>query len=74
MIYAVDKYVDRLFSTAKKETGWNDEDKYHYFDTEQDAKDFIINRALTKVDLAESALRQAQKRYQKCLKKYGNKS
>lgn len=77
-IFAVDKYVDRLFTPAKKEMapGWNSEKatKHHYFDTENEAKNFIIQRAFNAIAPAEDALILAQKRHQKCLKKYGSKS
>jgi hypothetical protein len=46
------------------------QEKYHYFDTEQEANDFIRKRAQTEVRNAELALDKAIERSRKCYRKF----
>lgn len=74
MIYAVDKYMDWLKLKDKRETvpGFSNatEPKYHYFDTEREARDFIRKRAQDGVRKAEHALDKAIARSRRCYKKF----
>lgn len=75
MLYAVERYMDVLKVKAERETvpDWGGKrcDKYHYFDVEQDAKDFIIARAEQRSLEAENEFIVAKRRAQKCKRKFG---
>lgn len=71
MIYAVDHYMDQIRVKAKREyDGILKKDKYHYFDVERDARDFIRKRAQEAVRHAEAELDRALARSRKCYKKF----
>lgn len=75
MIYAVDRYTDVLKVKDKEETvpsfGGKREPKHHYFNTEEEARTFLIRRARIKLENSEAELRAAKRRLQKCERKFG---
>lgn len=76
-LFAVSKYFDQIKVKAEREFEMYTKppvEKYHYFDTEQEAKTFIADRAFALVTAAERALTKAEQRYKKCLKKFGTRS
>lgn len=76
MIYAVDKYMDAI--KVKKEREYEpfgsnvgtENLKYHYFDTENEARQFIRKRSLDAYYAAEAEVAKAQRRHNKNCKKY----
>jgi hypothetical protein len=73
VIWAVDKYQDILKQKAERETipGYSGrEPKYHYFDTEAEAKSFLRLRAKAECEKVEKLLINARKRVLKCEKKF----
>ncbi len=71
-LFAVDEYCDRLSVQKKKRFYMDGTEWHHYFNTEDEAKAFIIQRASADIAVAEDALIKAKRRYQRCLKKYGS--
>ena len=74
MIYAVDRYQDILKVKEKRETipsFSGREDKYHYFDTEEEARAFLRQRADAACAKAEKSLALAIVRTKKCQRKFG---
>ena len=71
MLYAVDKYLDQIRTKKERETLWGGEYKYHYFETEDEARRFIVKRANDARVGAEKALVSARLRVIKCAKKFG---
>ena len=74
MIYAVDKYIDRLTKKKKREF-WIDRTTPmdHYFDTEEAAKAFIVDRAVKAFEQAQDDVKKAAKRLGRVYVKYGPK-
>ena len=70
MIYAVDKYLDVLKVKQEKEF-FGAEPKYHYFDTEDQAKHFIRERALQEFLKEEKKCEAARRRVNRVGKKFG---
>ena len=70
MIYAVEKYMDVIKAREKRHDPPYD-GHYVYFDTEQEAKDFIVSRARTKLANAEAAMKNAKRKLAKVVKKFG---
>lgn len=72
-LFAVSSYLDQIKRKKKKEYFFNKPDmpKCLYFDTEAEAKQFIVNRAGEQVVKARKVLARAEKRYTKCLGKFG---
>lgn len=69
MPFAVSKYQDTYTERAKpsKDDPW---DRMLWFDTEDEAKGFLQDRAFRAVQAAEKALKLAQGRLAKCRKKF----
>lgn len=74
MIYAVDKYMDSIKVKTERETipafGGTREDKYHYFDIENDARAFIRKRSLDAYYAVEAAVDKARNRHNRNCKKF----
>lgn len=74
MIFAVERYMDAFKVKYERETvpGFaKREDKYHYFETEAQAREFLCHRAKINLENAEAKARAAKKRLQKCRRKFG---
>ena len=71
MIYAVDRFMDHI--RVKKEREYDSvfkQDKYHYFDTENEARSFIRTRSLDAYYAAEAAAEKARLKHNRNCKKY----
>ena len=68
--FAVDQYLDRIIPIRILHHKINMQ-RYEYFNTEEEAKDWLVDRAGSLVHEAEKALDRAEKRWRRCLKKYG---
>lgn len=69
MIYAVDRYMDQIRVKKEREIVLKQE-KYHYFDTENEARSFIRTRSLDAYYAAESAAEKARKRHNRNCKRF----
>lgn len=70
MVWAVDKWADALKEKRGREKDIIGQPVYHYFETREEACQFIVSRAEKKVTDAEQALKKAREHHRKCIKKY----
>lgn len=69
-VFAVSKYQDTYTHKRARETPFMGTERCVYFDTEDDARQFLVDRANAEMAKAEKALDLAMKRYRKCVKKF----
>ena len=68
--YAVNKYMDQVRTTERKDSEERSISMYEYFDSKDEAHAFIYDRAWRALQDAKKALLVANLRLAKCAKKY----
>lgn len=67
-LFAVEKYWDQIKQKKNQSDG---ADRLIFFETEQEAREFVVMRASDELRRAEDQVYLAKKRLKKCIKKFG---